>query len=101
MELFLWPLNISTDLTTVSHTASNFRVEDGVMKCDIRVLDTPLGKQLASMIEDGSVVFRSAGHGTLVQREDGVNEVTNFTLTQIGAIPRGDDPYITQENAYS
>lgn len=91
----------STDLISASHVASNFRIENGVMKCELKILNTPSGKLLTDMLEDNSVVFRPAGYGTLVEREDGVREVTNFTLTQVGAIPREDDPYATYEPAHN
>ena len=75
---------LEIDLTKVSHRVVNlYKKEDGLY-ADIETLETPCGKLLEDIINKGNQVnFRSNGSGYLIEREDGLMEVTDYTLESI------------------
>ena len=71
----------------ISHVVENLQIKDGFLVGNIRVLDTEKGKLLRDMLDAGiSTNFRTAGVGLFVPREDGVIEVTNFTLMSVNLV---------------
>ena len=75
---------LEIDLTKVSHRVINlYKKEDGLY-ADIETLETPCGKLLEDIINKGNQVnFRSNGSGYLIEREDGLMEVKDYTLESI------------------
>lgn len=75
---------LEIDLTKVSHRVVNlYKKEDGLY-ADIETLETPCGKLLEDIINKGNQVnFRSNGSGYLIEREDGLMEVKDYTLESI------------------
>ena len=75
---------LEIDLTKVSHRVINlYKKEDGLY-ADIETLETPCGKLLEDIINKGNQVnFRSNGSGYLIEREDGLMEVKDYTLENI------------------
>ena len=75
---------LEIDLTKVSHRVINlYKKEDGLY-ADIETLETPCGKLLKDIINKGNQVnFRSNGSGYLIEREDGLMEVKDYTLESI------------------
>ena len=75
---------LEIDLTKVSHRVINlYKKEDGLYD-DIETLETPCGKLLEDIINKGNQVnFRSNGSGYLIEREDGLMEVKDYTLESI------------------
>jgi hypothetical protein len=64
------------DLEKVSHVCTNFKIEDGWLQCDIKVLDTPCGKILKDM-NGGN--FAASGIGNI----DTDKIVSNYELTGV------------------
>ena len=75
---------LEIDLTKVSHRVINlYKKEDGLY-ADIETLETPCGKLLEDIINKGNQVnFRPNGSGYLIEREDGLMEVKDYTLESI------------------
>lgn len=51
------------NLRFCSHITKNLRIEDNVLKCDIKILDTKHGHILENLIGYG--IFRTAGYGNV------------------------------------
>ena len=75
---------LEIDLTKVSHRVVNlYKKEDGLY-ADIETLETPCGKLLEDIINKGNQVnFSPNGSGYLIEREDGLMEVKDYTLESI------------------
>lgn len=71
------------DVSKISMSAKNLRVEDGYLVADVKVLDTPAGKELQLMLDD--VEFRPSGYGRV--NEDGT--LSDYTLLSISAVKKG------------
>lgn len=56
------------DLSKISHSYNNARVESGSLIVDIKVLDTPEGIKLKELIEENHLnpIFGARGYGTVV-----------------------------------
>lgn len=74
----------SIDLSKVSHTVHNLRLEGDYLVGDVTVLKTSSGEQLAKIIDECD--FRATGTGTI---QDGL--VSNYTLISIDAVSDGAD----------
>lgn len=74
-------------MSDISHVITNAEAIDGQLACDIRILETTKGKELASIMSDDetAVVFRLA-----YRRNEETGEVTFATAH---AIPKSDDAY--------
>lgn len=83
-EFGLSKYKLEIDLTKVSHRVINlYKKEDGLY-ADIETLETPCGKLLEDIINKGNQVnFISNGSGYLIEREDGLMEVKDYTLESI------------------
>lgn len=71
------------NLENVSHEASNLRIEDGELRCDIKVLDTPMGLVLQTMLND--VEYASRGYG----RISATGEVSEWTMISVDVVSKG------------
>jgi hypothetical protein len=86
------PEGNAVELGKVSHIAGNLRItDDGRVLADIMVLDTPDGAKLREMLKVESIQYdyRTAGYGDIVEREDGVKEVVNFTPISVSLVLDG------------
>ena len=71
------------DLTKASHKViSLYKKEDGLY-ADIEILDTPSGRILEETVKNSLGAFRTRGAGTLISRDDGNCDVTDYTLYTI------------------
>lgn len=57
MQVTLWGSDSSNgldiNLNRISHSLENITIDDDGMRCDIKVLDTPLGKVVESLMDAG------------------------------------------------
>lgn len=61
------PSNLVIDIDQASHCVRNLRIEKGILLGDIRIMDTPHGKTLWSIMQTTSVRFEPV---CLVEKED-------------------------------
>jgi hypothetical protein len=84
------PFTINTanvDLDRVSHVVENLRVDGDVLKGEVRILDTPMGKIMKSLEEAGIPLhFRTAGYGHLKHRDDDIQEYYHYSLRSIDLV---------------
>lgn len=74
------------DLQRVSHEITNVHLDGGVLRANIKVLETPMGKVLKEILSSGaSVDYRLSGLGNL--SKDGL--VTDFQFISINAVNDG------------
>lgn len=73
-------------LEHASHQVTDLRLDGDKVVGTISVLNTERGKALRDIINMDAVAYRPAGYGTLVEREDGSVEVTEFRITSINAV---------------
>lgn len=76
------------ELGKVSHIAENLRMQGDTLVADIRVVDTPAGKQLVELYKSGLITFRSSGFGKI--GADG-KTIENYELISINAVYDGAD----------
>lgn len=82
-------LDYRPSLFDAAFKATGFTMnERGDFLGQIEILDTPDGRKLREMIEEGGVTFRTRGEGEL-----NGNQVVNFTVTGLAAIPKVDDAF--------
>lgn len=81
------PEHFDVSLTNVSHSVEKLWIENDTLMGTIKVLDTPRGKILGSMIDD--VVFRPRSAGTV--NEDGICEMVR--IFSFDAIPKSEDAW--------
>jgi hypothetical protein len=73
------------DLAMVSHLVEDLYLSGGQLLADIRVLDTPRGRELSELIGAGNVVFRLRGIGE-IESVDGVSVIQdNYELVTVDA----------------
>lgn len=75
------------DLSTISHSISNLRIESGWLVGDVTVLGTPQGKVLEQCID--VLDFRMMGYGSISTSENGTVILDDYVLTAISAVADG------------
>lgn len=90
------PERASIDLTRVSHQVTELRVEDGWVVGKIKVLNTPGGQALKSLL-DGKVDLNFAPRG--MGYVDGNGLVTNYQLISIDVVQAIHPPEKEVKNA--
>lgn len=63
-----------------SHVVESLYILDGTLFAELRILSTEYGKMLSQMLEKMDVIFAAAGTALAEQREDGILEVTDYTI---------------------
>jgi hypothetical protein len=74
------------DLTKVTHTVKNLRIEDGCLVGDLQVIHTPVVKALESMGIDLRKDSKYAIAGT--GKVDETGKVTEFALHSVNLVPK-------------
>lgn len=78
------------DLNKASHEIIDVSIEDNVLYVDVKILDTPEGNILFSVID--SVVFRPNGYGSL--NEDGVHvNIDDYEIISFDAVLAREDSF--------
>lgn len=74
-----------------SHVVENLYLSpQNELLVDIRVLDTPCGKQLSELIDKGNVAFRLQGVGA-IESVDGIDVIQDsYKMVTINAVPAKD-----------
>lgn len=75
---------LDINLSRVSHSLENIRIDDDGMRCDINVLDTPLGKVVESLIDAGVELKTSIRATGLLGDDLTVSDLTLITFDLIG-----------------
>jgi hypothetical protein len=70
------------DLSKVSHSVTNLYIEEGILKADIHILDTPYGNNLIKLLEKDVVGFRPTGIGK-TKMEYGSYSIYDYDITSI------------------
>jgi hypothetical protein len=78
---------VGPDISNISHSVSNLRIEAGWLVGDVTVLDTPQGKILEDCID--SLDFRMMGYGSIYTTSDGTSIDRDYVLTEISAVVDG------------
>ena len=77
------------DPCLVSHTVEDLRLEDDVLIADIQVLQTPMGNELANIIDSDNIAFRMAGTATTNTNDKNVITINDdYNLLAINACPK-------------
>lgn len=76
--------NLLIELSQVSHIVTELLMDGSSMVAEIETLNTPQGKVLETMIEQGIVALRPLGMGT-VKTESGILD-DNYRLISISAV---------------
>jgi hypothetical protein len=85
------------NLSRVSHLVKNVRIVNNYLIADIKVLDTPQGKELKRMLDDGTqFVFRPRSTGTVNDNK----EVTIEHLFTFDAILSTEDAFIDVQESF-
>jgi hypothetical protein len=71
----------SVDLSKVSHTIENLRIEGEYLVGDVTILHTPEGKRLDALLDGVQIDFRPTGTGVI---REGL--ITNYNLISIDAV---------------
>lgn len=72
------------NLNRVSHIVENARVVDGSLVADIRVLDTPMGKIVESLIDNGILIKTSIRATGMVGDDNTVTDLKLITFDILG-----------------
>ena len=81
------PSGAFVDLSNVSHTVENLRIEGEYLVGDVCILQTDKGHILLKLLDEVQIDFRAAGTGTL----DKSGVMTEFKLISIDALYDGVD----------
>ncbi len=80
------PMGDMVDLSRVSHTVKNMRIENGALFGDIKVVGTPMGNIVKELLKSGiQVDFRSRGTGKIA--EDGT--ISEYEFISVDAVLTG------------
>jgi hypothetical protein len=71
----------SIDLSKVSHTIENLRIEGEYLVGDVTILHTPEGERLNALLDGVQIDFRPTGTGVI---REGL--ITNYNLISIDAV---------------
>jgi len=65
-------------LTDVSHKVTDFRIDkDNLVSGDVAIVDTPNGNIIYSLLQDAWVGISSRGYGSLLDGDDGTNQIVS------------------------
>ena len=92
------PQGPTVNLDRVSHLVKELNVEGNNFTGKAKILDTPMGKIVKSLIEEGAKLgVSSRGMGSLKKRNGGINEVQNdFILSAVDIVadPSAPDAFV-------
>ena len=72
--------DVNIDLSKVSHKVTSFEFEGDILKCDIELLDTPQGKIIKQLFDDGRNLVTNT---MTISKLDTNRVVTECKLAQI------------------
>lgn len=74
-------------LSDASHIVTKLWVEDNNLYADVKILDTPMGKTLATLLTTQPVVFRLSGICNYTEEQGVLTMADDYRLAAINAVP--------------